>query len=191
MATHSSILAWEIPWTEEPGELQSMGLQSDMTSTTQMLSVCPRTPSGSKRISELWEEVRVLPVPLQSGHTDFEPHFRVFLSYAGPAPKELLGTRATFLLTQDRQGNGWSASDFTVHANSLDVSLFTPPSAVIGSYSLKMEISQGPSHSTTHPLGTFILLFNPWSAGITCSQVVMLTDPLGTLCEGLLSKSRR
>ena len=27
MATHSSILAWEIPWTEEPGGLQSMGLQ--------------------------------------------------------------------------------------------------------------------------------------------------------------------
>ena len=27
MATHSNILAWEIPWTEEPGSLQSMGLQ--------------------------------------------------------------------------------------------------------------------------------------------------------------------
>ena len=27
MATHSSILAWEITWTEEPGSLQSMGLQ--------------------------------------------------------------------------------------------------------------------------------------------------------------------
>ena len=27
MATHSSILAWEIPWTEEPGGLQSMGSQ--------------------------------------------------------------------------------------------------------------------------------------------------------------------
>ena len=26
-ATHSSILAWRIPWTEEPGELQSMGSQ--------------------------------------------------------------------------------------------------------------------------------------------------------------------
>ena len=26
-ATHSSILAWRIPWTEEPGRLQSMGLQ--------------------------------------------------------------------------------------------------------------------------------------------------------------------
>ena len=28
MANHSSILAWEIPWTVEPGGLQSMGLQS-------------------------------------------------------------------------------------------------------------------------------------------------------------------
>ena len=27
MATHSNILAWKIPWTEEPGRLQSMGLQ--------------------------------------------------------------------------------------------------------------------------------------------------------------------
>ena len=33
MATHFSILAWEIPWTEEPSELQSVGLQdSDTTS---------------------------------------------------------------------------------------------------------------------------------------------------------------
>ena len=28
MATHSSILAWEIPWPEELGELQSMGSQN-------------------------------------------------------------------------------------------------------------------------------------------------------------------
>ena len=28
LATHSSILAWTVPWTEEPGGLQSMGLQS-------------------------------------------------------------------------------------------------------------------------------------------------------------------
>ena len=27
MATHSSVLAWKIPWTEESGKLQSMGLQ--------------------------------------------------------------------------------------------------------------------------------------------------------------------
>ena len=32
MTTHSSIIVWEIPWTEEPGRLQSMGSQeSDMT----------------------------------------------------------------------------------------------------------------------------------------------------------------
>ena len=27
MATHSSTLAWKVPWTEEPGRLQSIGLQ--------------------------------------------------------------------------------------------------------------------------------------------------------------------
>ena len=31
MATHSSILAWRIPWTEEPGGLQSMGTQKSRT----------------------------------------------------------------------------------------------------------------------------------------------------------------
>ena len=31
MATHSSVLAWEIPWTEEPGELGSVGLQKSQT----------------------------------------------------------------------------------------------------------------------------------------------------------------
>ena len=47
MATHSSILAWRIPWTEEPGGLWSMGLQkhwmwlSDWTTTT----TPPRPPS--------------------------------------------------------------------------------------------------------------------------------------------------
>ena len=31
MATHSSILAWKIPWTEKPGGLQSMGLRKSWT----------------------------------------------------------------------------------------------------------------------------------------------------------------
>ena len=31
MATHSSILAWRIPWTEEPGKLHTMGLQESDT----------------------------------------------------------------------------------------------------------------------------------------------------------------
>ena len=40
MATHSSILAWEIPWTEELGGLQFMGLQrvrQDSTTEKQLL----------------------------------------------------------------------------------------------------------------------------------------------------------
>ena len=34
MAAHSSILAWRIPWTEEPGEIQSTGSESDTTEVT-------------------------------------------------------------------------------------------------------------------------------------------------------------
>ena len=40
MATHSNIIAWGIPWTEEPGKLQSMGLQSRaQLSTTQAAAI--------------------------------------------------------------------------------------------------------------------------------------------------------
>ena len=34
MSSHSSILAWIIPWTEKPGGLQSMGSKRDMTKVT-------------------------------------------------------------------------------------------------------------------------------------------------------------
>ena len=33
MATHSSILTWEIPWTEEPGRLQAMGVSKEPDTT--------------------------------------------------------------------------------------------------------------------------------------------------------------
>ena len=39
MATHSSILAWKIPWTEEPGGLQSMGRQESDTTRTHTVLV--------------------------------------------------------------------------------------------------------------------------------------------------------
>ena len=40
MSTHSSILVWKISWTEEPGELQSMGLQeSDMTEHARIVKI--------------------------------------------------------------------------------------------------------------------------------------------------------
>ena len=43
MATHSSLLAWKIPWTEEPGGLQAMGSQT----VGHNLATKQQKPSGS------------------------------------------------------------------------------------------------------------------------------------------------
>ena len=45
MAAHSSILAWRIPWTEEPGGLQSMGLYR--VGHTERLTLSPSVCEGS------------------------------------------------------------------------------------------------------------------------------------------------
>ena len=45
-ATHSNILAWRIPWTEKPGRLQSIGLQS-LTQLKQL-----KTPAQVSRIMQ-------------------------------------------------------------------------------------------------------------------------------------------
>ena len=45
MATHFSILAWRIPWTEEPGALQSMGSQSQ-TALSDRAHVTANQPRG-------------------------------------------------------------------------------------------------------------------------------------------------
>ena len=57
MTTHSSILAWKIPWTEEPGRLQSMGLQrvrhdwaTSLHFTRFVIAILPR----NKRLSNSW-----------------------------------------------------------------------------------------------------------------------------------------
>ena len=44
MATHSSILVWKIPWTEEPGGLQSRGLQKSwmqLSNSTHIVAITP------------------------------------------------------------------------------------------------------------------------------------------------------
>ena len=46
MATHSSTLAWKIPWTEEPGRLQSMGSQRV---TTERLHFTSKAISSSRK----------------------------------------------------------------------------------------------------------------------------------------------
>ena len=65
MATHSSTLAWKIPWTEEPGGLRSMGSWGHKGSdTTERLSVHARGLQKSAALPL---------IPATS------PHFRVFL----------------------------------------------------------------------------------------------------------------
>ena len=63
MATHSSILAWRIPWAEEPGRLQSMGLQRvghNLVIKQQQMCFTlgwvwkPRIPLKKKRKEKLW-----------------------------------------------------------------------------------------------------------------------------------------
>ena len=53
MATHSSILAWGIPWTEEPGGLQSMGSQGQ----PRLKLLTPHAPLKRYR----WSFIRVAP----------------------------------------------------------------------------------------------------------------------------------
>ena len=53
MATHSSTLAWKIPWTEEPGSLQSMGLQRMGHDWATSLSLIP----ASSECDCIWIDV--------------------------------------------------------------------------------------------------------------------------------------
>ena len=57
MATHSSILAWRIPWTEEPGGLQSMGSQeSGMTEMTVAAVAALSLPQLPLSVKSIYKE---------------------------------------------------------------------------------------------------------------------------------------
>ena len=71
MATHSSILAWGIPWTEEPGRLQSMGSQRvghNWATNTQR----PHT------LNYMWSLSSLKATSENLFHVDFLLHFRSF-----------------------------------------------------------------------------------------------------------------
>ena len=62
MATHSSILAWKIPWTEEPFRLQSMESQSRTQLsdfTIDLLTGKPNVPPGSRRLRGLVAKLKL------------------------------------------------------------------------------------------------------------------------------------
>ena len=60
MATHSSILAWKIPWTEEPGGLQSMGSQKSRRrqSDAHTHTHTHPHPHTHTRSAELWGRIK-------------------------------------------------------------------------------------------------------------------------------------
>ena len=60
MATHSNFIAWSIPWTEEPGRLQSIGLQSG----TQLSNQTTRTDSCLATESSLSSSQRLSNTPV-------------------------------------------------------------------------------------------------------------------------------
>ena len=62
MATHSSILAWRIPWTEEPGGLHTLGLQR--VSTEQLSTALPSLGAGS--VLPLGQQMVLLPTELST-----------------------------------------------------------------------------------------------------------------------------
>ena len=51
MVTESDILAWRITWTEEPGRLQSMGLQTNTSDTVALATGITWLPGGRKAVS--------------------------------------------------------------------------------------------------------------------------------------------
>ena len=76
MATHSSILTWRIPWTEEPGRLQSMGLQSRtrlkwLSTTHTWTWRCKGHQDQLDRGMSVW--VRAEPCLTLCNHMDYSP----------------------------------------------------------------------------------------------------------------------
>ena len=65
MATHSSILAWRIPWTEEPGGLQSMGPQrvrhnwTFFTEPAERVRLRPYSRRRKIALTSLWFQIRI------------------------------------------------------------------------------------------------------------------------------------
>ena len=68
MATHSSILAWKIPWTEEPDGLQSTGCkESDTTERLDSQRQLGTRKEGWPRVVAMWQEQLQVPVTCSAG----------------------------------------------------------------------------------------------------------------------------
>ncbi|KAM8945323.1 protein-glutamine gamma-glutamyltransferase 5-like [Pelodytes ibericus] len=87
----------------------------------------------------------------------------IFIAETGPWPDEASGTRAVFPLAKAVNKKIWCAAMEDNHFDSMEIVMFSSPNAIIGQYTLKIQITTG-TKATTYQLGTFMLLFNPWYA---------------------------
>ena len=126
MATHASILSWKIPWTEEPGALQSMGSHMQLSTHAGIIS-------GSDELQKGKQEIRVRDQRAARFYFQMEVGVREFLSeevvlsrmklegksceYLTGTAFRLLGTICTRILRQDfgliglkinKGQNGWN-----------------------------------------------------------------------------------
>ena len=69
MATHSSILAWRIPWTEEPGELQSIGSQGVGHDGSSLACACTHTHTHTHTAQTGSKIVRERAIPMLPNQT--------------------------------------------------------------------------------------------------------------------------
>ncbi|KAM6242648.1 protein-glutamine gamma-glutamyltransferase 6-like [Spheniscus humboldti] len=83
-----------------------------------------------------------------------------FIASTGPSPAESQQTKAIFNLTEEG-ASGWSATQEPSEPGCMNFTIFSPASAVIGRYKLKLQIVSGNKVSSIL-LGQFVLLFNPW-----------------------------
>ena len=92
-ATHSSILAWRIPWTEEPGRPPSMGSQRvrhDLATKKQQTPPVGQTPDEETWGSEMTTRVRFFPLcPKEKSNITWRKRFA---SYVTRVPKGCLRT---------------------------------------------------------------------------------------------------
>ena len=128
MATHSSILVWRIPWTEEPGGLQSMGLQRVGHSWALTHSLKPGSPlpivawllAQPQKVFPLWVLCQ-LSIDCPSA-----PNVPFIVYLIKIWAKFLLLASSTFILVQ-LQDEGVSPSGFNVLSLHTRVSCPAPP----------------------------------------------------------------
>ena len=113
MATHSSILAWEIPWTEEPDGLQSMGLQKSWTwlSMCSCKAMAPHSSTFSWKIPWMEEPGRLQSMGSLESYTTERLPFHFSLSCIGEGNGNPLQCSC---LENPRDGGAWWASVYGV-----------------------------------------------------------------------------